>query len=190
MGSEMCIRDRGVNARASEVRHDFLYRLRPHSRLSSLANIDYDGDWLAAEKAYSGVESRDPTSDIDVVSYCFGIPPEQYLVENTDRSLIRRAMWGQLPEIVLTNLRRGMQSADWYEKLGERREQLAADISRLAASPLSRKAIDLERLDRALKNWPKGDWNSRDVIDEYNHALTRGIAGGRFLSWFEAANRR
>ena len=45
-------------------------------------------------KAVTGVEVRDPTADIDVVSYCLAIPPEQYLAEGTDRSLIRRAMSG------------------------------------------------------------------------------------------------
>ncbi len=63
--------------------------------------VDYFGDWNAAQQAFHGVETRDPTADIDVVAYCFGVPPEQYLAEGVDRSLIRRAMWGLLPEIVL-----------------------------------------------------------------------------------------
>ena len=75
------------------------------------------GDWRAAEKAFTGVEVRDPTADLDVVSYCFGVPPEQYLAEDIDRSLIRRAMWGLVPESVLTNRLHGMQAADWHEKL-------------------------------------------------------------------------
>ena len=179
-----------VNARARAVGHDFLYRFRPNRRGANLANTDYDGDWLAAEKAFAGVESRDPTADIDVVSYCLGIPPEQYLVEGIDRSLIRRAMWGWLPERVLTNRLRGLQSADWYEKLGARREQLAADISSFEAAPLVRKAIDIERLARALRHWPRGDWHRREIINEHHLALTRGIAGGRFLLWWESANRQ
>ena len=47
--------------------------------------VDYIGDWHAAEKAVTGVEVRDPTADIDVVSYCFGVPPEQYLAEGIAR---------------------------------------------------------------------------------------------------------
>ena len=63
---------------------------------ADLPQVDYAGDWHAAEKAVTGVEVRDPTADLDVVSYCFGVPPEQYLAEGIDRSLIRRAMWGLL----------------------------------------------------------------------------------------------
>ena len=33
-----------------------------------------------------------------------------------------------------------------------------------------------------------GGWHTKDVFQEYNLALTRGLAGGRFLRWFEQAN--
>jgi asparagine synthase (glutamine-hydrolysing) len=179
----------GVGARAAEVGHDFLYRLRPGERMAGLTPVDYVGDWLAAEKAITGVEMRDPTADLDVVSFCFGVPPEQYLAEDIDRSLIRRAMWGLLPEIVLTNRLSGLQSADWYEKLEGRREQLAAEIAELSASPLARRAIDLARLKRALENWPTGGWHTQEILQEHHFALTRGVAGARFLRWVESANR-
>ena len=136
----------------------------------------------------TGVEVRDPTADIDVVSYCFGVPPEQYLAEGTDRSLIRRAMWGLLPEIVLTNNLRGLQDADWHERLSGRRSELEREIAALSQSPLARRAIDLARLERAVSNWPADGWHRRETFTEYNLALMRGIAGGRFLRWFESAN--
>jgi asparagine synthase (glutamine-hydrolysing) len=180
----------GVDVRARGAGHDFLYRARRGERASSLTLIDYFGDWQAAQQALHGVETRDPTADIDVVAYCFGVPPEQYLAEGVDRSLIRRAMWGLLPEIVLTNRLMGLQSADWFEKLEGRREELLAEVAELATSPLARKAIDLERLERALRDWPGGYWHRKSVIEEYHLALTRGIAGGRFLRWIETANRQ
>ena len=77
---------------------------------------------------------RDPTADIDVVSYCFGVPQQQYLAEGIDRSLIRRAMWGLLPEKVLTNRMSGLQAADWYEKLGNQRGELARQVAELSQS--------------------------------------------------------
>jgi asparagine synthase (glutamine-hydrolysing) len=131
---------------------------------------------------------RDPTADLDVVCYCFGVPPEQYLVEGIDRSLIRRAMWGLLPEVVLTNRLRGLQAADWHEKLENQRSELARQIGELKTSARVRRMIDLPRLERALSNWPTGAWHTNEVFEEYNLALMRGVAGGRFLRWFEAAN--
>ena len=178
----------GVEPRAKKNGHDFCYRVRRDERIRGLLQIDYGGDWRAAEKAVTGVEVRDPTVDLDVLSYCFGIPPEQYLAEGTDRSLIRRAMWGLLPETVLTNRLHGLQAADWYENLDRRHGELACEIALLSQSSLVRRTIDLARLERAVNNWPKGDWYSPEIFIEYNLLLMRGVAGGRFLRWFEAAN--
>jgi asparagine synthase (glutamine-hydrolysing) len=177
-----------VERRARKFGHDFLYRVRRNERAQGLGQVDYLGDWHAAEKAVTGVEVRDPTADIDVVSYCFGIPPEQFLAEGTDRSLIRRAMWGMLPETVLTNRARGLQAADWYEKLAANRGALSQQVAALSRSPLARKMIDLPRLESAIRTWPETGWERPDVFREYNLALTRGIAGARFLQWFESAN--
>jgi asparagine synthase (glutamine-hydrolysing) len=178
-----------VERRAEDAQHDFHYRPRQDERAAGLTQVDYVGDWYAAEKAVTGVEVRDPTADIDVVSYCFGIPPEQYLVEGIDRSLIRRAMWGLLPDMVLTSRMSGLQAADWYEKLDRQRGTFARQIAELAQSPLARRAIDLKRLERTLENWPRHGWHRTEIFQEYNLALTRGLAGGRFLQWFEAANK-
>ncbi len=178
----------GVEARARKVGHDFRYRMRPEERSKGLALADYAGDWFAAEKALTGVEVRDPTADLDVVAFCFGVPGEQYLAEDVDRSLIRRAMWGLLPEIVLTNRLSGLQAADWHEKLTARRSELSRQVAELAQSALVRRVIDLARLERALENWPAGGWHTGDVFREYNLALTRGLAGSRFLRWFEQPN--
>jgi asparagine synthase (glutamine-hydrolysing) len=177
-----------VDDRARKTGHDFLYRMRADERIRGLTQVDYAGDWYAAEKAVTGVEVRDPTADLDVVTYCFGVPAEQYLAEGIDRSLIRRAMWGLLPEAVLTNRQRGLQAADWYEKLSCRRGDLARQVAELAHSPLASRAIDLGRLERAIRNWPSGGWHRLEVFQEYNLALTRGLAGGRFLRWFEQTN--
>src|SRR5215475_4786827 len=138
-----------VESRARTVGHDFLYRMRRDERVKGLAQVDYLGDWQAAEKAFTVVVVRDPTADIDVVSYCFGIPPEQYLAEGIDRSLVRRAMWGLLPEAVLTNRLSGLQGADWHRKLEARRGELARELNELSKSALVRRAIDLGRLERS-----------------------------------------
>jgi asparagine synthase (glutamine-hydrolysing) len=180
----------GVGARARKVGHDFLYRMRRGERAAGLTMTDYLGDWHAAEKAVHGIETRDPTADLDVVAYCFGIPPEQFLVEDIDRSLVRRAMWGLLPEMVLSNRLIGYQAADWYEKLEARRAELAAEVTALSQSSLVSKAIDIPRLRGALQNWPAGGWHTRRIVEEYQLALARGIAGARFLRWIEAANSR
>jgi asparagine synthase (glutamine-hydrolysing) len=178
-----------VEARAREVGHDFRYRRRPGERMASLAAADYLGDWYAGMKSVYGVETRLPVADVDLVEYCFGVPDEQYLAEGVHRSLIRRAMWGLLPPAVLTNWRSGLQSADWHEKAAGQRDALKAQIADIASSELARRALDLDRLARALDTWPTDGWHTRRVNDEYHLALTRGISAGRFLRWIDGQNR-
>lgn len=182
----------GCNARAEQLGHDFSYRPRRNSiawRMAGLNSVDYAGDWNAAMKAIHGVEVRDPPGDVDVVAFCLGVPVEQYLVEDVERSLIRRAMWGLLPTVVLTNRLTGLQAPDWYEKLASRRGAVASELDDLASLPLADKALDLPRLNRAIESWPQDQWHTPRVINEYHLALTRALASGRFIRWFESANR-
>ena len=109
----------GVDERARRVGHDFLYRACRGERAAGLTMVDAFGDPSAAHRAFHGVETRDPTADIDVVAYCFGVPPEQYLVEGVDRPPIRRAMWGVLPELVFDQPPHRSASGRLVRKAGE-----------------------------------------------------------------------
>jgi hypothetical protein len=90
--------------------------------------------------------------------------------------------------MILTNRLCGLQAHDWFESLTSRRGEHARQIADHARSPLARRAIDLPRLRRAVETWPSGGWHRPEIFREYNLALTRGVAGGRFIRWFEQAN--
>lgn len=56
------------------------------------------------------VWDRDATNDLRVINFCMSVPEEQYVQNGMDRSLIRRAMEGRLPDKVrLNQTRRGIQ---------------------------------------------------------------------------------
>jgi asparagine synthase (glutamine-hydrolysing) len=67
--------------------------------------------WQEKGAAYE-IEVRDPTSDIRNIEYCFSIPKHIYSLRNKNRLLIRKAMCGILPNIVLENNKTGIQSSD------------------------------------------------------------------------------
>jgi asparagine synthase (glutamine-hydrolysing) len=131
---------------------------------------------------------RDPTADIDVLSYTFGVPDSQYLCGGIDRSLVRRAMWGIVPQRILTNRLHGVQAADWADRFIGRRAELAAKIEELSQSSQAVRMIDFARLRRAVENWPDGRWGDTGTFVEYNLAFARGLAAARFVRWFETAN--
>ncbi len=60
-----------------------------------------------------GIERRDPTGHVDVIEYTLAVPDHIYSGKTGgERRLIRLAMQGLLPNEVIGNKRRGMQSSD------------------------------------------------------------------------------
>jgi asparagine synthase (glutamine-hydrolysing) len=154
-------------------------------RLSLITGTELRGEWEAGMLALYGIDLRDPTADLDVVEFCLGVPDEQHLAENTNRSLVRRAMWGLLPATVLTNRKRGNQAADWFDKMSSNKKNMAEEIAKLQNSKLAAEAIDLNRLDQLIRDWPNAANNTGRQRDEYQRTLATGIAAGRFLQLFE-----
>jgi asparagine synthase (glutamine-hydrolysing) len=136
----------------------------------------------AAVAAGWQIEQRDPAQDKRIFEFCFGIPVEQYLVGGQNRSLIRRAMQGRLPESTLRCTTRGLQSADWYLTLRAALPQLSAELSRIERSPLARHVLDTSRLRTLLDTFPSAGYDTHQVSNVWHLALTRGIAAGSFLA--------
>lgn len=89
---------------------------------------DYQFNQLAVSNHYGvsstklslryGVAERDPTSDPRVVRFCLSLPAEQYVQNGVNRSLIRRATVGYLPDQIRLNQRiYGIQGADWIHRI-------------------------------------------------------------------------
>ena len=65
-----------------------------------------------------GIERRDPSSDKRVIEFCMSLPESQFVSKGVERSLIRRAMVGILPDkIRLNHSTRGRQGADFVQRL-------------------------------------------------------------------------
>jgi asparagine synthase (glutamine-hydrolysing) len=158
-------------------------------RMEFATGNEFRGEWEAGILALYGIDLRDPTSDLDLVQFCFGVPDEEYLAEGIDRSTIRRAMWGILPERVLANRKRGLQAADWLEKIKHNSGQLDRQIAKLRESKLISEALDLDWLQKLGDSLPKvTDAQSSRAIDHYRSALPQALAAGRFVQTFEEGN--
>jgi asparagine synthase (glutamine-hydrolysing) len=148
----------GVVARAARERLPFD---APHARCNKLARIDdlncYSeaADWFAKLRAGFGVDTRTPAFDRRVVEFCIGLPEDQYMRKGCDRWLIRRAMKGRLPDVVLYKKKYGAQAVDWYPRLTRERNHIAGKIKRLAANNDVASILDLQRLTAILDEWPE-----------------------------------
>jgi asparagine synthase (glutamine-hydrolysing) len=127
------------------------------------------------------IDRRDPTGDVRLLEFCLAVPTEQYLSKGIYRALARRALADRLPRVVLDESRKGLQAADWHERLTAVRDRVAVELDRLAACPPAAKLIDVPRLRRLVDNWPNSGWERSEVINPYRMALLGAISAGHFL---------
>jgi asparagine synthase (glutamine-hydrolysing) len=149
-------------------------------RLSVLREADF-GNWNMGTLGGWHIDLRDPTADVRVLEFCLAIPPEQFVYEGIPKALARRALVDRVPKAVLDEPRRGLQAADWHERLTAVRDRVAAEIELLGRCELAEKSIDLPRLRQLVENWPTAGWERDEVVSGYRFALLRAISAGYFL---------
>lgn len=155
-------------------------------RLSMIGDMGH----VAAARLLYGLEVRDPMADRRLFELCLSIPDEQFLHCGEPRSLMRRAMAGLVPEEILTERRSGVQSADWPERFRDEQAAFASEMTRLEASPLAGRVLDLPRLRRLIDAWPAStaEWHGRAARDGILVTLSQAFGAGRFLRQFETGN--
>ncbi len=149
--------------------------------LATLARMDLGLANKAALATY-GVDVRDPLTDRRLVEFCLSVPVEQLIADGRLRALARRALADRLPASLLALPTRGYQALDWHEGLTADRATLAADLNRLAATPMTARLIDIDSLRVLAARWPTGDWIRPATEDAYRRRLLRGVAVGRFVT--------
>lgn len=130
-----------------------------------------------------GIEIRDPTADKRVLEFCLAIPDNQYVRNGQDRWLIRRAMRGRMPPLVLDNHKRGLQAADIGRRVLDHYDEAAAALQDLKNSALANHYLDLPLMRSSLEN-------TRNRLDirssrEVGDIFLRGVMTGLFLKRFE-----
>jgi asparagine synthase (glutamine-hydrolysing) len=179
-----------VDERAREKGHDWRYRPISESRFTRNKLIHMSQDLISdAESGYRaqfGVDLRDPTGDERIVGFCLSLPEEQYLRDGMSRRLIRRAMAVRLPTEVLENRMRGLQAADWFERLRAACPEILNELADLEQCQLARNALDLERMRRLVEQISATGGDMDRLFMDYRMILEKGLALGRFLRWFES----
>ena len=165
-------------------------RFRPlassrQERYQALATQDI-GPYLSAYRAMYGVDMRTPPADLRLAEFCLALPEEQYLRDGEARRLIRRAMADRLPPAVLANRQRGLQAADWLERLIGARSLVAAELQRLEGSGLAQRVLDLKKMRQMFERMPSDAGGNFDAIAAYRFVFEPALMMGRFLCWFEA----
>jgi asparagine synthase (glutamine-hydrolysing) len=162
---------------------------RLHRIRAGLNSYSETADWFARARANFGIDVRTPAFDRRLVEFCLGIPQDQYLRKGRDRWLIRRAMKGRLPDVVLGNKKLGVQSADWFPRLTRERNNIRLELTRLAKNSDVVSIIDLQKLTSILDNWPDRETPGRSLeANALVWALPQALGAACFIENVTGAN--
>jgi asparagine synthase (glutamine-hydrolysing) len=155
------------------------------TRFGTFEQVDGCCDLSEGYRSMFGVETRDPLGDLRVVEFCFSLPEQQFQQAGVSRSLIRRLMAGLLPPDILAGTKRGLQSADWFERLKQSQGAIKQEVSRLEQSALASKVLDVKRIRSHVDRIPYAAGSPEHTMVDFRYFLESGLMTGRFLRWFE-----
>lgn len=181
-----------VEERARDMGHDIYFQPLQSSRALRAAAFNTAPvelcDIMQAFELIHGIPSRDPSAYRPLVEFCFGVPDDQYVRCGERRWLARRMLKGKIPDIVLDEKRRGLQSADWHLRMGRELDAINAEIDRLSEDPAMARRLNLPKLKKALQQWPSETPLGSSLAISLRLAVSRALTTARFINYIEGKN--
>lgn len=129
--------------------------------------------------AATRMDVRDPTADVRLLEFCFGIPDDQFTYGGGERMVLRRSLADQLPEAIRWNTVRGRQAADLGLRLLDHRTAMDETLRHLAGQAAVRAYLDTDALQAVWQDL------QRRVTPKTNRRaaslLLRGIMAGLWI---------
>ncbi len=138
----------------------------------------------------TGVEVRDPMMDRRLIELCLSIPEENYLdlhIGET-RAIARGVLKDLVPMSILAERRRGLQSADWPDRLNEARPDIEAEVHWMQKSPLAQELLDVPRVVKLMEDMSSGEYDNQERRAIFLGTLCNALGASRFLRQFERDN--
>jgi asparagine synthase (glutamine-hydrolysing) len=128
-----------------------------------------------------GLWERDPTNDLRVIQFCLGIPEDQFTMEGLERSLIRRATKGYLPDVVRLNQHsRGLQGADTIQRLMPVWPKILSELHEIISDSLMSEFLNINEIKKALEEIGSHPMPNSIFSDQFR-VLTRSLIVHRFI---------
>src|SRR5207248_178797 len=119
------------------------------------------------------------------MEFCLSVPEQHFIRDGMPRSLIREAMAGCLPPMVLQETRHGRQSADVLHHLAGEKAAIAAEIDQLGRCDLASRCLNLPGMQELFAQFPTGSYGAEEY-DRCGVGFMRALSMGRFLRRAEA----
>jgi asparagine synthase (glutamine-hydrolysing) len=159
----------------------------PYTGVLNAIRREDPGEFRKAAIASDLVEELDPMSDRRLIEFALKLPPEQLYWDGVNRPLMREALSDRLPAAVFEVRGRGMQGADWAARLT--RDDAEELLEEMSASSTARDMFDLDRMRRAIEQWPVTDWGGYAHLQQFMIALIPSLVIGMFLADLDRRRR-
>lgn len=129
--------------------------------------------------AFSPVQVVDPYSHEKLLRLAANITPETWLQFGSNRGFAREVMKGRVPDAIRLRTKRGMQSADNWGLVTNRRELYWRELELAADTPILTECVDFDVLRAEMKKWP---WGQPQFNREPNlHVMNRILSFAMFI---------
>jgi asparagine synthase (glutamine-hydrolysing) len=180
--------DMKLAERVREQGQNWQLRPKPGARVRTLEINSLGPDIRSGQEALHAVQMRSPAEDQRIVEFCVSIPEDQFLRSGVDRWLVRRAMATRLPKEILANRSRGLQAADWGQRLARAAPRVLEEIDLLQRCELAAYAIDLKGLRLVIQETISAPSGPGPLSLRRRSKIEAGLMTGRFLRWFASGN--
>ncbi|MFE4036186.1 asparagine synthase-related protein [Priestia sp. YIM B13489] len=127
---------------------------------------------------------RDPTNDLRVVRFCLSVPENQFVQNGQDRSLIRRATKGFLPDNIRLNQRtRGLQGADGIQRMTSDWNLFMNEMELVMKADFVSEYLNTDAINSAMKNLRDNPLPQYVFHDDFR-IMMRGLIIYRFMKKF------
>ncbi|MBW0008390.1 MAG: hypothetical protein JO335_11850 [Sphingomonas sp.] len=134
--------------------------------------------------AEAKVDERDPFSDRRLLEFSLRLPPSQLLNKGISRPLARRALSDRVAPEVLNASLKGLQSADWQNRLN--RDEVLRTLDAISGDDHVAGILDLRRIRTVVDRWPVTDREALHHWGVYTGSLPIALATGVFIKHYSA----
>jgi asparagine synthase (glutamine-hydrolysing) len=124
------------------------------------------------------LEVRDPSADVRLLEFCFGIPESFHAEKTKTRLLIRNSMKKIVPDKILTNQKRGKQAADLGERFLHQIDEISSEVTALKKIEASDEYLDLTGIENSLIALKK---ENPENVATHSMKILNGLMFGYFL---------
>ena len=126
-------------------------RKQMHQAAYRLNELQQIGMYSTVQSLLSGIIERDPTKDPRIVELCISFPMDEFVVNGTERYLVRGQMAGIVPDHIRLDIwHRGKQGADFIYRINRNwKEEREIALRCLQVSSL-KEYLEPEKLDEMI----------------------------------------